>query len=409
MSQEELKLQAENLINSISEKIKQKEEKILSTKTSRTISKANTDNNIDIVEDKNIFIKQNTIENKNIKRSNSTSSSDSDSSPHDNSDDEKKEEQKKRKNKKQIKDNMKKSTASESSLENLMVSEDMWIKAAICASAFIIILTISLNIFFSLKNDNLTLTFGYHRSDSKDSNPIDDIVMNHTMIYILLMAIILFNLGIFIVVLLNNDHFFTQLIYTNLNWYFVLTQLALGFQFLITLVWEINLWTINVCLSVSMLAILILAFYFTEIKQKKNMSACTFVFIYIYVSVLFSFIAYITLFNISCILMENVEYDNENSDSRKTFTIIIKIGINVCQTILSVLFLTYYKDVFFSFTSAYIESAVFVHLNTKFENENICLLVMVVLIVVGILLMICRYKKATFGYENYDLGNELKE
>ena len=97
------------------------------------------------------------------------------------------------------------------------------------------------------------------------------------------MAIILFNLGIFIVVLLNNDHFFTQLIYTNLNWYFVLTQLALGFQFLITLVWEINLWTINVCLSVSMLAILILAFYFTEIKHKKNMSACTFVFIYIYV------------------------------------------------------------------------------------------------------------------------------
>ena len=45
---------------------------------------------------------------------------------------------------------MKKSTASESSLENLMVSEDMWIKAAICASAFIIILTISLNIFFLL-------------------------------------------------------------------------------------------------------------------------------------------------------------------------------------------------------------------------------------------------------------------
>ena len=97
MSQEELKLQAENLINSISEKIKQKEEKILSTKTSRTISKANTENNIDIVEDKNIFIKQNTIENKNIKRSNSISSSDSDSSPHDNSDDEKK------KNKKSVK------------------------------------------------------------------------------------------------------------------------------------------------------------------------------------------------------------------------------------------------------------------------------------------------------------------
>ena len=45
---------------------------------------------------------------------------------------------------------------------------------------------------------------------------------------------------------------------------------------------------------------LILAFYFTEIKQKKNMSKGTFIFIYIYTSVLFSFISYVTFYNISC-------------------------------------------------------------------------------------------------------------
>ena len=223
--------------------------------------------------------------------------------------------------------------------------------------------------------------------------------MNHTMIYILLAMMIILNFGLFIAILLGNDHMLTKLIYTDLNWYFVFTQLALGFQFLITLIWDIDLWTINVCLSVSMLAILILAFYFTEIKQKKNMSKCTFFFIYIYVSLLFSFIAYITLFNISCILMENFDDKSENSDSMTTLTIIIKVGINAAQTILSLVLLTYYKDIFFSFTSAYIESAVFIHLDTKFENENIALLVMVCLIVFGIFITLIGYKKKTFGCE----------
>ena len=82
--------------------------------------------------------------------------------------------------------------------------------------------------------------------------------------------------------------------------------------------------------------------------------------------------------------MENFDDKSENSDSMTTLTIIIKVGINAAQTILSLVLLTYYKDIFFSFTSAYIESAVFIHLDTKFENENIALLVMVCLIVFGI-------------------------
>ena len=82
-----------------------------------------------------------------------------------------------------------------------------------------------------------------------------------------------------------------------------------------------------------------------------------------------------------------------------TLTIIIKVGINAAQTILSLVLLTYYKDIFFSLTSGYIESAVFIHLETKFENENIALLVMVCLIVFGIFITLIGYKKKTFGCE----------
>ena len=402
MSQEELEAQAEELINQAIEENNQKEEKNLSKKPTKVGSKILNEEGIDIPLNENLISKQNTVINKNIKRSNSISSSDSDSSPQDISDDEKNEDIKKIRNKKAVNNKLREPSASnDSSLENLMVSEDLYIKLATLVSAVICISTTGLNIIGSLLNDKLTLTFGY----SKDRGALADIVMNNTMIYILLIIILLFNLGLFIVVLMGNDHMLTKLIYTDLNWYFVLTQLALGFQFLITLIWDIDLWTINVCLSVSMLAILILAFYFTEIKQKKNMSKLTFVFIYIYISLLFSFIAYITLFNISCILMENFEdKKDDESTSMKTLTIIIKIGINAGQTILSVVLLAYYKDVFFSLTSAYIESAVFIHLNTKFENENLGLLVMVIVIVVGVILTLIRYKKKTFGYEEVDVG-----
>ena len=381
MSMEEIESKAEDLINQVIEENKQKEE----------TSKVPEDTDAPMTE--NLPPKQNTITNKNIKSSDS-SSSDSDSLSQDNSDDEENKEIKKYKNKKEI--NLKASmVTNDPSLENLMVREDIYIKVATLVSAVICIVTIGINIIISLLNNKLTLTFGY--SNNKDA--LSSIVMNHTMIYILLLVMIIFNFGLFIAILLGNDHMLTKLIYTDLNWYFVFTQLALGFQFFITLVWSIDLWTINVCLSVSMLAILILAFYFTEIKQKKNMSNCTLVFIYIYVSFLFSFIAYITLFNISCILMENFDDKSENSDSMTTLTIIIKVGINAAQTILSLVLLTYYKDIFFSLTSGYIESAVFIHLETKFENENIALLVMVCLILFGIIITLIGYKKKTFGCE----------
>jgi hypothetical protein len=400
MSQEDIDSQAQDLINKAIEENKQKEEKFLSKKPSKVPSRAISNQDIDNQLTENLLSKQNTVINKNIKRSDSLSSSDSDSSPQDISDDEKNDDLKKNRNKKRINKKLKTSMASnDSSLENLMVSEDLFIKVATLASAVICIMTTGLNIITSLLNEDkrLTLTFGY----SKGNSSLSEILMNHTMIYILLIIIILFNLGLFIVVLLGNDTTLNKLIYTDLNWYFVLTQLALGFQFLITLIWEIDLWTINVCLSVSMLAILILAFYFTEIKQKKNMSTLTLIFIYIYISILFSFIAYLTLFNISCILMENFEEDKD--DPTNTLSIVIKLGINGGQTILSIVLLSYYRDIFFALTSAYIESAVFIHLSTKLEGENIALLVMVVLVVFGIIITIIRYKKKTFGYEEVDV------
>ena len=391
MSQDDISANAQDLINQVKEEIKEKEEKNISKTPSKNIIKVNTNDLEDPLGEK-LIQKQNIVINKNIKRSDSISSSDSDSSNKDNSDDEKNDDSKKNS---KINNKLKSSMASDNSnIENLMDKEDIYIKIAIIISGILTIMGAVLNMAMSLIGNKLTLTFGY----SKNDNSLEELVMNHTMIYILLVVIIIFNVGLLVVVISGKDTSFGKLIYNELNWYFVLTQSALGFQFLITLIWEIDLWTINVCLSVSMLAILILAFYFTEIKKKTNMSVNTIIFIFIYISVLFSFIAYLTLFNISCILMENIE--DENSEYKTTSSIVIKIAINALQTILSILLLTYYKDIFFAISSAYIESAIFIHLETDYKSgENITCLVFVCTIILGIILTIVSLKKKIFGIE----------
>jgi len=385
---------AQDLINQIMEENKIKEEKIANSNVNYSLSK--TKSNEDIIKEnrQNQKLKQNIVVNKRKRSFDSNSSSDSDSqdsSPYGSSEEEK---YNNKNNKKDIKTTSMVST--DSSLENLMLSHDLNIKLFTLISSIFCIATTTLSIIGSLTFERL-LTFDYHRQQ-KSSN---EIRMNNTMIYILLAVMIFFNIGTLITISLNKDHTLTKLIYTELNWFYGLTQMAFGSLFIITLLWETDLWTINVCLTISMLTILLLAFYFPEIKQKKNMSKGTFIFIYIYFSILFSFISYVTFYNISSILLENL--DEQTDDMKRTFHIIVKVGINVGETILSFVLLTYFKDIFFAYTSAYIECAVFIHESFDLKNENIALFIMVLAIVLGIILTIYRYGKKTFGYEEVRL------
>ena len=216
-----------------------------------------------------------------------------------------------------------------------MITHDLNLKLFTLISCISCIGTTTLSIFGSLLFERL-LTFNYGQEKDSD-NYIAKITMNHTMIYILLGIISFFNFGIIIMISLNNDHKLTNLIYSELNWFFALTQFAFASLFLITLIWETDLWTINVCLSISMFTIFILAFYYSEVKRKRNMSKGTLIFIYTYISILFAFISYVTLYNISCILLENLQEQDE--DVSEIVKIFVKIGVNAGQTILSFIFL----------------------------------------------------------------------
>ena len=397
MAEDEMEQQAQDLINQVMQENKLKEERNSNKKTNNSLSKAQS-NELLKEEEPNKLVKQNTIVNKRIESSKSVCSSELESLDSPPQDEEKKNDSPNIiVNKKVVRRASLDST--DSTLENLMITHDLNLKLFTLISCIFCIGTTTLSIFGSLLFERL-LTFNY--GHGKES--IEEITMNHTMIYIYLGIIGFFNFGILSMISLNNDHMLTNLIYSELNWFFALTQFAFASLFLITLIWETDLWTINVCLSISMLTILILAFYYTEIKQKKNMSIGTLIFIYIYISILFSFISYVTLYNISCILLENM--DMQDDDTKVTVRIFVKIGVNAGQTILSFVVLTYLKDIMFALTSSYIECAVFIHenLDHKNEKENIALLVMVIAIILGVILTIWRYGKKTFGYEEVKLG-----
>ena len=401
MSQDEVELQAQDLINQVNEEIKLKEEKIASTNTNNSLSKAPTNNDLNKEIDSNKLSKQNTVINKRRQSSfKSVCSSELESldPPQDIIEEEKISNSEKKEEENENKRNMVRSSISstDSSLENLTIIHDFNLKLFTLISCIFCISTTTLSIIGSLLFDRL-LTFNY------GNNVVEEITMNHTMIYILLGVISIFNMGILSMISINNDRMLTKLIYSELNWFFATTQFAFASLFLITLLWDTDLWTINVCLSISMLTILILAFYYTEIKRKKNFSAGALIFIFIYISILFSFISYVTIYNISCILLENIQL--QEPDVQSTIRFIIKIGVNAVQTILSFVVLTYLKDIFFALTSGYIVCAVFIHENFSLkESDNITLFIMVITILLGVLLTLCRYGKKVFGYEDNEFA-----
>ena len=399
MSEDNIEIKAQDLIKQIEEENKKKEEKFGRGNSSDTFSKKATKEDLSS-DDPNKFSKKNTIVNKRRRSKDSNSSSDSDS--HDSSPQGSEEEKKKDNEKIEIvkKERSNSIISTDSSLENLMVSHDLNIRLFTSISCIFCVGTTILSIISSLLDVPL-LTF--KAIDENEKNFLNKIIMDKVMIYILLGIIAGFNFGLFIMISSNSDHMLTKLIFAEINWFFVLTQFSFGSLFLITLIWDVDLWTINVCLSISMLTILFLAFYFTEIKQKKNMSLGTLIFIYIYISVLFSFISYFTLFNISCILMENMEVQIDK-EIIKWIKIIIKAGITGGQTILSFVLLTYFKDVFFAFTSGYIVFSLIVKNILDLETYDIISLIMVSSLILGIALTFCRYGLKTIGKENVQLG-----
>ena len=187
-----------------------------------------------------------------------------------------------------------------------------------------------------------------------------------------------------------------KMIYSNLRWFFVLTQICFAGLFLIGIIWGKSNWTYILSVSINMTTTLLIAFYFQDIKKKKNMTIGSFICIYCYLSVLFAFISYATFYNFSCILIENLIDNNPENH----YQIIIQIVTNFFQMLLGLVLLTYFKDVLFALGSVFIFFGLLVNVNFNLEKAGTSVVVYLCILGFSSIIVVGKNGKSTFGYEN---------
>ena len=281
----------------------------------------------------------------------------------------------------------------EENIENLNAQEDRNIRLLTIIVSSFCIFTIMLTIIFS-NNGKRFLTF---KSDEKER-----LFINKYIMFGYLLFFIISNIIIIIFLSYNNKNKnLRKILYQNLRYYFILTQGFFGFLFFIEVYWGQGDWTLIFSISISMSVTILLAFYYEEIKSKKNMSKETLISIFIYISSIFAFVSFISFFNFSCILINSLTkiHYQSNIDKDNVYLPSIKIGTNMFQTILGIILLTYFKDLFFVLFSVYIQLGILIEYPSDKKNEKIWLNVSFFLLILSSVFSIYRYGKLTIGIE----------
>ena len=281
-------------------------------------------------------------------------------------------------------------------LEDLMIKSDTQLKYGTIISTICCIISIGVSMICSILKKQI-LTF-----DFKDARKKDILTMNQIAISVYLLILVLFNCCLLYCAFISKkqDQMLFKMIYSNLRWFFVLTQICFAGLFLIGIIWSKSNWTYILSVSINMTTTLLIAFYFQDIKKKKNMTIGSFVCVYCYLSVLFAFISYATFYNFSCILIENLIENNPNNNSNTDYQTIIQIVTNFFQMLLGLVLLTYFKDVLFALGSVFIFLGLLI--NVRFSLEKAGTSVVVYLCILGFssIIVVGKNGKSTFGYEN---------
>ena len=251
-------------------------------------------------------------------------------------------------------------------LQNLMIVYNLRIKLFTLISIFFCIITITLNLGVCIKTKKII------------NIKINDkfLTMNFVMFIILLIILNSFNVGLLFYLYYKKEDQICKIIYKNLQYYFVLTEVIFGGSFVTGLFFEPDTWTYIFNETFYLTNIILFSFFFIDIKYKKNLNICANVFISYYLSILFAFIIYITTYNLALILCNNLNLRNEvfNEDYNNYKSTICFI-VNFLQTLISITLLAYIKDVFFAFTNLYIILALLIHKDSSYEKITVISLV----------------------------------
>jgi len=294
----------------------------------------------------------------------------------------------------------------ENFLQNLMISQDKNIQVCSSLSVIICFSIIFITILFSFHN-KIILTFYFDNKKDKTEIKFN---MNYIMFIIYLFLLEIFNVGLFFIIFTTDtNNILSRIIFKHLRWYFVLTEIIFGISFGIFLLLKPQLWTYILNVSIYLGIILILSFYFQDIKLRKNLDIKTFIFLSIYISVLFSFIIYSILYNLCNILfcsyinyINNLEIEeNEKNKFLDNINFYLQIINYFIQTIISVILLAYVKDIFFNLSTIYIFFGLILKNNLN-DRNTYWIISLISILIIGMISTIIKYKWEVLGIEkNY--------
>jgi hypothetical protein len=293
------------------------------------------------------------------------------------------------------------SLTNESSLSNLMFKKDTKLKVGNLLTSSFITAAIIVSILFSFfQKEKRILTFTYSHLDNQNYNFIS---INLEMFYIFLILIILANSFLVYLFVTYKNSQFSKIIYSELKFNLILTQLFVGIIFLIGILLEKNYVSLISSVTLNILTILNLCFYYKSIRAKTNLSIKTFITIYCYTSVMLSFMTYLTFFNIGEILLNGI-------DMKDPYYNVIKVTCSIISQsvilLISIILISHVRDVIYSFTFSYFLIGNLVCCEYLETKEIISCSIVLFFNLTSIALTIYKYGKSTFGFNTSDFLNE---
>lgn len=302
------------------------------------------------------------------------------------------------------KDSNKTSVTEYSSISNLMIKKDNWVRIATTFSTLFLMIAILLSIFFSFFfRDKRILTFHYETSGNNISP--DVFHTNLYIFYIFLMSLVILNFYSVYFIFREQEVNFLKIIFSDLKWFFISSQFLLGLSFIIGIAFEKGMTSLIISFSSNILCIIFILFYYKSIKRKQNLCYPSFICCSLYNSIIFSFLTYVLLFNLSELLIFSFRV-REKTDDR--FLEIFSIGSYSSYSLVAIILLAYFKDVVYSFVMIYFMFGFFVNKNFNwYRTETLVVLVLIAFSFVASLVTIIKYGKTVFGYESEDHVTEV--
>ena len=161
--------------------------------------------------------------------------------------------------------------------------------------------------------------------------------------------------------------------------------------------WSNEDWVLLFSVTLTMTILILIAFYYEEIKLKKEMTIYSLISVFIYISILFAFVCFITVFNISTILINSIKnnIDNQQSNLYNNYYISIRMFTYIFQTVLCIVNLTYFKDLFFVIASILIEIGIFIE-----ESDRLVIIICIISLISSSILTVYKYGKKVIGIED---------